>query len=116
MSLNQVDLCGCKPTQIVNLNMAFNNLNNLEIYDECDNKYDLNNLQFSYSVDGLCWSCYLSYNDLLTNTVELTSDLYIRFKVQGGIKKIIIDNSQFTDYSTQLDTNFNFTSLAILSL
>ena len=109
MSLNQVDLCGCKPTQIVNLNMAFNNLNNLEIYDECDNKYDLNNLQFSYSVDGLCWSCYLSYNDLLTNTVELTSDFYIRFKVQGGIKKIIIDNSQFTDYSTQLDTNFNFT-------
>lgn len=109
MDLNSINLCGCKPYQIMNLNMAFNNLNDIEIYDSCDNKYDLNNLQFAYSVDSLCWSCYLSYNDFLINTIELNTDYYVRIKIQGDITKVILNGNQFYDYSTQLDSSFNFT-------
>jgi len=108
MSLNSVSLCGCQPTQIVNLNMAFNNVNNIEIFNECDEKYDLGSLQYSYSIDSLCWSCYMSFSELLTNTIELNTDFYIRFKVSGTISKIMIDGIQFYDYSTQLDSSFSF--------
>ena len=107
--LNSVNLCGCQPTQIVNLNMAFNNIDNIEIYDNCDNKYDLNFLQYSYSIDSLCWSCYMSYNDFILNTIELHTDFYVRFKVSGNLSKIFIDGVQFYDYSTQLDSSFSFT-------
>lgn len=102
-------LCGCKPYQIININLALNNLNNIKIYNDCDEEYDLNSLQYSYSVDSLCWSCYISYNDFLTNTLDLQTDFYVRIKVQGEIKSILLNNQAFYDYSTQLDSSFNFT-------
>ena len=102
-------LCGCKPYQIININLALNNLNNIKIYNDCDEEYDLNSLQYSYSLDSLCWSCYISYNDFLTNTIDLNTDFYIRIKVQGEIKNILLNDQNFYDYSTQLDSSFNFT-------
>jgi len=109
MDFNSLDLCGCKPIQIVNMNLAINNVDNIKIYDSCNNVYDMNTLQYAYSVDMLCWSCYLSYNDLLTSVVELHSDFYVRIKVQGDISKIELSGNQFLDYTTQLDSSFNFT-------
>ena len=108
MNLNSVSLCQCKPTQIVNFNMAFNNVEDIHIYDSCNNEYDIKDLQFSYSIDSSCWSCYMNYDEFLLNTVELRTDFYIRIKVKGDISKIIFNNSQFYDYSTQLDSNFSF--------
>ena len=102
-------LCGCKPYQIININLALNNINDIKIYNDCDEEYNLNSLQYSYSVDSLCWSCYVSYNDFLTNTIDLQTDFYIRIKVQGEIKSILLNNQSFYDYSTQLDSSFNFT-------
>ena len=109
MSLNSFDLCGCAPIQIVNMNLAINNINEIKVYNNCDELYDLNSLQFAYSVDGLCWSCYISYDEFQSNTIDLHSDFYVRFKVQGEIKRIELNNQQFIDYSTQLDSSFNFT-------
>ena len=109
MDFNSLDLCGCKPIQIININLAINNIDNIKIYDSCNNVYDMNTLQYAYSVDMLCWSCYLSYNDLLTSVVELHSDFYVRIKVQGDISKIELNGNQFLDYTTQLDSSFNFT-------
>ena len=109
MDFNNLDLCGCKPIQIVNINLAINKIDDIKIYDNCNNVYDMNTLQYAYSVDMLCWSCYLFYNDLLTNIAELHTDFYIRIKVQGDISKIELNNSQFLDYTTQLDSSFNFT-------
>ena len=102
-------LCGCKPYQIININLALNNLNNIKIYNDCNEEYDLSTLQYSYSLDSLCWSCYISYNDFLTNTIDLHTDFYVRIKVQGEIKSILLNNQAFYDYSTQLDSSFNFT-------
>ena len=109
MNFNSFELCGCTPIQIVNINLAINNINEIKVYNDCNETYNLESLQFAYSVDGLCWSCYVSYNDLQTNTIDLHTDFYVRFKVQGNISKIEINNNQFLDYSTQLDSSFNFT-------
>lgn len=109
MSLKAFDLCGCAPVQIVNMNLAINNINEIKVYNNCDELYNLNSLQFAYSVDGVCWSCYISYDEFQSNTIDLHSDFYVRFKVQGEIKRIELNNQQFIDYSTQLDSLFNFT-------
>ena len=98
----------CNPIQILNLNMAFNNIDNIKIYDNCNNEYSFEDLQIAYSLDNICWSCYMDYNSFLTNTIELDSDFYIRFKVSGIIGRITIDGIAFTDYSTSIDSGFNF--------
>ena len=68
----------------------------------------MNNLQFAYSIDSVCWSCWMSYNDLLTNTINLNTDFYIKVKIPGSISKIEIDGQPFLNYSTQLDSAFSF--------
>jgi hypothetical protein len=89
--------------------MAFNDLDGIEIYDNCDNLYDLNNAMIAYSVDNVCWSCYMNYNAFLNATIDLTYDFYVRIKISGVIGKITINGLPFTDYSTSLDSGFNFT-------
>ena len=108
ISQNTNCLQGCSPTQIMNFNLAINDIKTIEIYNENDCKYDVSSLQYAYSVDNLCWSCYLNYNDFFTNTAELNTDYYVRIKVQGVINKVLVNGEQFYDYSCQLDSSFSF--------
>lgn len=108
--MNLYDTCleGCQPSQIVNINFAFNNLNNIDILDKCNEPYDKTKLEYAYSIDSLCWSCYMSYDDFLTNTIELKNDFYIRVRVRGQVSGIIINGQKFYDYSVSLETGFTF--------
>ena len=107
----QNKLCGCVPKQIITFNIPiiFNQLSSIKIIDDCDKEYILDDLSYAYSVDNVCWSCYISHSDILRNVVDIKSDFYLRIKIGGPIKSIQIDNSLYTDYSTQLDSAFNFT-------
>lgn len=98
----------CNPIQIVNLNIAFNDIDGIKIYDNCDNEYDLTNSMIAYSVDGTCWSCYMNYNAFLSTIAEINYDFYVRIKISGIIGKITYNGEQFTNYSTSLDSGFNF--------
>ena len=104
---------GCKPPQIINLNLAINDISKLEIYDECNNLYT--DLKYAYSVDGACWSCYMSYDEILENTIELVSDFYVRLRIQGNISKILLDGEEINDFSTQLESGFNLQTYDINS-
>ena len=107
----QNKLCRCAPKQIITFNIpiSFNQLSSIKIIDDCDKEYILDDLSYAYSVDNVCWSCYISHSDILRNVVDIKSDFYLRIKIGGPIKSIQIDNSLYTDYSTQLDSAFNFT-------
>lgn len=96
---------GCKPPQIINLNLAINDISKLEVYDECNNLYS--DLKYAYSIDSACWSCYMSYDEILENTIELVSDFYVRLRIQGNVSKILLDGEEITDFSTQLESGFN---------
>lgn len=96
---------GCKPPQIINLNLAINDISKLKVYDECNNLYT--DLKYAYSVDSACWSCYMSYDEILENTIELVSDFYVRLRIQGNVSKILLDGEETTDFSTQLESGFN---------
>ena len=70
-------LGGCSPTQILTLNYAINDISSVVINNNCG-AYDTASIQYSYSLDNICYSCYMSYDDILANTIELNSDFYLR--------------------------------------
>ena len=98
----------CKPTQIVNINMAINSIEEIAILDECSNPYDNENLEFAYSLDSVCWSCYMDYMTFITNTLNLGTDFYIRVKVSGEVSNVLLNGNPFYDYSTSIATGFKF--------
>lgn len=101
-------LGGCNPPQEAILTYAINDISKIVINNNC-NAYNTSELQYSYSIDGLCWSCYMSYDDCLANTIELDSDFYLKIKVNGIVCNILNDGNS-VDYTTQLVQGFNFTS------
>ena len=103
-------LGACSPIQILNIEMAVNDGADVKIFDKCDNPYDVTQLKYSYSTDGLCWSCYMSYDELVENTVNDISDFFIRIKVPGEITTVNVNGEDTTDYTTSLDTEFSLNS------
>ena len=104
---NSSCLGACTPPQILTLTYAVNDISNITVYGGCD-AYDMKSLEWSYSVDNVCWSCFMSYNEALSNIVELTSDYFIRIKINGIICKVQIDGVDTNNYSTALVPGFNF--------
>jgi hypothetical protein len=109
VNYNKICLDGCAPKQIVNINdSAFNDLGNIVITNDCGDIYDMTKLEYAYSMDNVCWSCYMSYDEFNEVTAELNQDFYIRLKVAGSVGKILIDGEEHTNFSIQLDSNFSF--------
>ena len=108
MALNQVCLNGCAPAQIMNLNIAINDISSVSILDDCNNVYPKENVEYAYSVDGVCWSCYMSYDEMLANTIGLDSDFYVREKVNGPIGGVELDEEPTNDYNTSIASGFEF--------
>ena len=100
----------CGPKQIININMAFNNIDSISVLNNCSEPYDNETLEFAYSLDNVCWSCYMSYKEMLNATIELDSDFYVRIKVSGVVNGILIDGKVFTDYTTSIASGFTFTT------
>ena len=107
MEFNTSCLGACTPPQILTLTYAVNDISNITVYGGCD-AYDMKSLEWSYSIDNLCWSCFMSYDEILSNIVDLNSDFYIRVKINGVICKVQIDGTDTSDYSTALVPGFNF--------
>ena len=110
MNFNNYNTIGnCSPTQIINVNEPISSIDSLVIYDNCGKSYDMKSLQYSYSVDNVCWSCYMSYNEILKNTIELDSDFYIRAKLNNVVGEVRIDDEN-APFSSQLSSEFQLTS------
>lgn len=104
------NLGACTPPQILNFSPAVNDISNIVIYDLCGCPYDISKIQFAYSLDNICWSCYMSYEEALRNTVDLKQDFYVRMKVPGGIGKVTINDEIYPNYTTELEGGFQFDS------
>lgn len=110
MDNNYIGGClpGCSPPQIINYNMAINDISGIEVYNNCDCKYDNNELQYAYSLDNICWTCYMSYDEILKATINLKQDFYIRIKISNVVGYLIVNGVQTYDFSTQLVQGFEF--------
>ena len=101
--------CGCGINQILNINeFTFNDISVLKILGDCNSEYNLNDLQFSYSLDNVCWSCYVSYNEFLEITADIEQDYYLKVKVPGVITNVLINDESYLNISTQIDSSFKF--------
>jgi len=110
MDFNKACLPGCAPAQVINFNIAVNDIQNIAIYDDCDCEYDLSKLEWGYSVDNACWTCYMSYSEALSGVDSVDGDFYVRIKVNGVIGKVTVNGEPFYDYSTQIASGFTFTA------
>lgn len=110
MDLTKICLETCGPKQIININNeAFNDISNIKIYNDCGDHYDMKSLEYSYSVDSNCWTCFMKYDVFLENIVGLKQDFYLRILINGVIGKIEINNKEWQNYSVQLESSFNLT-------
>ena len=108
MNFSTTCLPGCTPPQIININFAINDISSIAIYDDCDNMYSFEQLKYAYSLDSLCWSCYMTYTEILTNTLDIKQDFYIRIEITGIVGKILVGGEQTVNYSTELKGCFTF--------
>jgi hypothetical protein len=108
--IQNINLCGCNPKQIITFNtpINFDDIPNIKIYNKCDEEYPNSSFEYAYSIDSVCWSCFVSYNDILLNTVNIKQDLYIKIKVAGVISKILVNCCPYTTYNVVLDSAFKF--------
>ena len=88
--VNTYCLDTCAPAQVVNINTATNDFSNIEIIGQ-DGILCKECLQYSYSMDGINWSCWLSYDETGNILFEQDSDYYIRIKVNSVIKDVKIN-------------------------
>ena len=110
MDFSNYNMGSCNPTQIININFPINNVDQISILNECNEQYDKNSLLYSYSIDSVCWSCYMSYDNILKNTVDLDGDFYLRIKLNDIIGGVTDEDEATTDYTTQLSSDFQLTS------
>lgn len=103
-------LPGCKPPQDLSITYAIKNIESLHVFNnECE--YYKSTLQYAYSLDGVCWSCFMNYENILMTTEGLNQDFYVNVRVPGEISGVKYDETPITDYSTSLTSGFNFSYL-----
>lgn len=106
----------CTPIQIININEPIKSIDDIIINKTRDCIYKMNMLKFAYSVDMLCYSCYMDYNSILSNTIDMTSDFFLRIQIQGPVYSIKLkdyDTNEFiqtNNWSTSISSEFNFVS------
>lgn len=125
----------CTPPQIITFNTPFSNVENIsnliilnqnlnrisidfdefeKISQECKVSYSEDELTFAYSMDGVCWSCYMAVDDVFKSLSNSTSDFFLRIKVVGPVSGIFQKDfssgslSIYTDWSISLMSGFNF--------
>lgn len=118
MNFNSICNGVCSPPQIITFKHPFRKLaNEIKVYhkssdiyciDDVEIEYDNSSLQFSWSIDSVCWSCFTDYSTAFKSTNDLGSDFYLKVRVQGGISRVVVDGDELTDISISLQSGFNF--------
>ena len=93
---------GCAIRRIIKLNNAINSTE-LRLYNENDDITTIS--QYSWSVDGVCWSGWTSYKNYLKITSNIESDFYLRILIHTGLTAVILDDCKTTDYTISLDNS-----------
>lgn len=103
-------LGNCSPAQVVSITDALNTIECISVYDTHGNKYC--NAEYAYSLDGVCWCCYMSFDKTLELTEGLAQDFYVRAKVNGTVGAVKNGDDDIP-YTTQLAQGFNFNSSCV---
>lgn len=121
----------CSTAQVITINEPVNSIDDVIIYRTGDMSnsientgcvYDTSSLKYSHSVDSVCWSCWNTYQDELSQTVSIKSDFFVKFQVSGPVSSIYIKDYNSTNsyiktfnWQSQVLSGFNFTGCDLSS-
>lgn len=109
--MNNYCLYSCTPSQIINISIAIDDISLLEFKDNNGNVYNSECLKYSYSTDGVNWTCWYDYDDVLKCIVNLNSDFFIKVKINGPINTVSYNGVQIDDWNTSFEKCFDFSAL-----
>lgn len=125
----------CGPLQVITFNTPFGSpeeINKLYILKQALNNasviledlqnyndrhpiiYTDSDLSLSYSIDGVCWSCYSDYQSATEALFGVKSDFFLRIKVRGPVSALYRLNENngsldlYNDWSVSLASGFDF--------
>lgn len=97
----------CMPPQVAQLNLAVNDISSISVLKCLNSLYNKECLQYSWSYDGINWSCFASYDDANKILVDSKTDFYVKIKVHGQISNIQDKDGNDLDYTTSLDNSID---------
>ena len=98
------------PYQVAQLSLAVNDISELTVLKCLDSIYSKDCMQYSWSYDGVNWSCFASYDDANHILVDASSDFYVKIKLRGQIYDIQDINGNSLDYTTSIDNSIDMPS------
>lgn len=113
----------CGPVQVITVNEPVNGIDDIIIYKSGDAVsvgcvYSVSELKYSHSLDSVCWTCWNSYGDELSQTVDIKTDFFLRFQVMGQVASLYIKDTNGNyaktyNYSSSILSGFNFTGCSL---
>lgn len=94
---------GCGINRIIQLKEAIT-ASSIVITD--NNNNDITALcKYSWSVDGVCWTSWTTYENYVKISSYLESDFYLRILISTGLSDIVINNCKISDYTISIDAS-----------
>lgn len=91
----------CKIQRILTFNSAIR-FSHLSFKDQATGE-ELNNIyRYSWSVDGVCWSSWATYQQYVNIASQLESDFYLRVLFEGPVANAYINCAPTTDYNISI--------------
>ena len=100
---------GCGIRRIIRLNNAITKdiAQLIQLFDGDNNNITLN-CNYSWSVDGVCWTEWIDYQNYLRIIKYLENDFYLRILINTSLGNIALDNCYTKDYSITIDGSATF--------
>ena len=100
---------GCGIRRIIRLNNAITKdiAQLIQLFDG-DNNNITSNCNYSWSVDGVCWTEWIDYQNYLRIIKYLENDFYLRILINTSLGSIALDNCYTKDYSITIDGSATF--------
>lgn len=96
---------GCGIKRIITINDAIST-SEIHLFD---NELDITNLSlYSWSVDGVCWTGWNTYQNYVSIAKNIESDFYLRILISTGLSCLYIDNHPYCNYSISVDSTSVF--------
>lgn len=113
----------CAPVQVITVNEPVNSIDDIIIYKSGTAEsggcvYGTSELKYSHSIDSVCWTCWNSYDDELSQTIDVKTDFFLRFQVKGQVSSLYIKETNGNyiktyNYSSSILSGFNFTGCSL---
>lgn len=96
---------GCGIKRIITFSKAIKT-ENVILFDNNINITE--NSLYSWSVDGVCWTGWNSYQNFKLIIPNIETDFYLRILISTGLSSIYVDDKCFIEYSMCIDSSSNF--------